>query len=71
MENTGSTTRAEATDGCCQPLPSDRLTLHFATMKKGDPWVALSFYRLKPQAALNSLCGSMTNFFGTPASNSP
>ena len=23
------------------------------------------------QAALNILCGSMTNFFGTPASNSP
>ena len=26
---------------------------------------------LKPYAALNNLCGSITNFFGTPASNSP
>ncbi len=38
--------------------------------KNGDPKVAV-LYCVKPYAALNSLCGSITNFFGTPASNSP
>jgi hypothetical protein len=38
--------------------------------KNGDPKVAV-LYCLKAYAALNILCGSITNFFGTPASNSP
>ncbi|MCS3837705.1 hypothetical protein HNR03_002312 [Pseudomonas sp. JAI111] len=38
--------------------------------KNGDPRVAV-LYCVKSYAALNSLCGSITNFFGTPASNSP
>lgn len=38
--------------------------------KNGDPRVAV-LHCVKPYAALNSLCGSITNFFGTPASNSP
>jgi len=39
--------------------------------KKGDITVALFPSCLQPYAALNNLCGSITNFFGTPASNSP
>jgi len=38
--------------------------------QNGDPKVAV-FYCVKTYAALNILCGSITNFFGTPASNSP
>lgn len=40
-------------------------------IKKGDITVALFPSCSKPYAALNILCGSITNFFGTPASNSP
>jgi hypothetical protein len=38
--------------------------------QNGDPKVAVLYYA-KTYAALNILCGSITNFFGTPASNSP
>jgi hypothetical protein len=38
--------------------------------KNGDPKVAVVFFA-ETYAALNNLCGSITNFFGTPASNSP
>jgi hypothetical protein len=45
-------------------------TLSVDPSENGDPKVAVLF-GLKTYAALNSLCGSITNFFGTPASNSP
>ncbi len=38
--------------------------------KNGDPKVAV-LDGARIYAALNNLCGSITNFFGTPASNSP
>jgi hypothetical protein len=41
-----------------------------SAIKNGDPKVAVLFC-VEAYAALNSLCGSITNFFGTPASNSP
>ncbi|CAH0210029.1 hypothetical protein SRABI06_02130 [Pseudomonas brassicacearum] len=44
----------------------------FKPIKKGDITVALfSVLPFTAYAALNNLCGSITNFFGTPASNSP
>nr|BFD44849.1 hypothetical protein FFPRI1PSEUD_63480 [Pseudomonas sp. FFPRI_1] len=70
MESTGSTTRAGVTDPSSPALTASGPGLLPET-PKGDLWVALCSYCRKPQAALNSLCGSMTNFFGTPASNSP
>ena len=41
----------------------------YSIYKNGDP--KSPFLIPSPYAALNILCGSITNFFGTPASNSP